>query len=196
MFLSEAFGGVIPGAQGAVLGVLLRTGEPLTGRQIHRLIEDAHSLWSVQEALKALASLGLVETRTIGRAGVHCVNEDHSLTSLLRLMVSPIDVLERVIAEFDLGEVHSVILFGSVARGEPTRASDIDLAVIAPAGWGRGAGLQEHVHRRMGNACDVLTFTPEEFEELRASSEPVVVDIERDGLALIGGKPRPRGRVA
>jgi hypothetical protein len=35
MFFGEPFGGVIPGARGAVLAVLLRTGEPMTGRQMH-----------------------------------------------------------------------------------------------------------------------------------------------------------------
>lgn len=39
----EPFGGIIPGARGAVLAVLLRTGTQLTGRQIHTLIGDRHS---------------------------------------------------------------------------------------------------------------------------------------------------------
>jgi len=62
MHFGEPFGGVLPGARGAVLAVLLRTGEPLTGRQIHGIVSEGHSLWSVQEALKALTQLGLVET--------------------------------------------------------------------------------------------------------------------------------------
>src|SRR5665811_683962 len=46
MFFSEPFGGVIPGARGAVLAALLRTGEQLTGRQVHSLVSDDHRLWS------------------------------------------------------------------------------------------------------------------------------------------------------
>ena len=75
MFFSEPFGGVIPGAHGAVLAALLRTDTPLTGRQVHALVSDDYSLWTVQEALKALMQLGLVNTQTIGRAGVHTINE-------------------------------------------------------------------------------------------------------------------------
>lgn len=44
MIFGEPFGGVIPGARGAVLAVLLRTGEPLTGRQIHGLVSDDYGL--------------------------------------------------------------------------------------------------------------------------------------------------------
>jgi hypothetical protein len=77
MQFGEPFGGVIPGARGAVLATLLRTDAPLTGRQVHALVSDDYSLWTVQEALKALTQLGLVTTQTIGRAGVHTVNEDH-----------------------------------------------------------------------------------------------------------------------
>jgi Fe2+ or Zn2+ uptake regulation protein len=68
LFFNEPFGGIIPGARGAVLAALLRTGTPLTGRQIHSLLSDDYSLWTVQEALKSLTKLGLVETQTIGRA--------------------------------------------------------------------------------------------------------------------------------
>ncbi len=48
----------------------MRTGTPLTGRQIHALVSDDHSLWNVQQGLKALTMLGLIHTHTVGRAGV------------------------------------------------------------------------------------------------------------------------------
>ena len=41
MYFGEPFGGLIPGSQGAVLSVLLRTDAPLTGRQIHGRFPDA-----------------------------------------------------------------------------------------------------------------------------------------------------------
>ncbi len=41
MLFSEPFGGVIPGARGAVLAALLRTDTPLTGRQVHALAATA-----------------------------------------------------------------------------------------------------------------------------------------------------------
>jgi predicted nucleotidyltransferase len=192
MLFGEPFGGVIPGARGAVLAVLLRTGEPMTGRQVHGLVSDDYSLWSVQEALKVLTRLGLVESRTIGRAGVHTINDGHAFVAPLRALVDPIAALNAAIGEVINSEVQAVILFGSIARGEPDLDSDIDLAVIAAPAWDQRVELQDTVRTRLGNNCDVLLFTEPEFRRRAAEAEPVVSDILRDGIALVGTKPRVR----
>jgi len=190
MFFNEPFGGIIPGARGAVLAVLLRTGTPLTGRQIYGLVSDDYSLWTVQEALKALTRLGLVETQIIGRAGVHTINELHASVAPLRALLDPVSALRAAIKAVTEGDVHAVMLFGSIARGEATAESDIDLAVIAPSGWDKRAELEDSVRAHLGSDCDVLVFTKAEFDRLATSGEPVVSDILRDGVALIGTKPR------
>ncbi|HBJ72734.1 MAG TPA: DNA polymerase III subunit beta [Actinobacteria bacterium] len=192
MQFDEPFGGVIPGPRGAVLAVLMRTGTPLTGRQIHGLVSDDHGLWSVQEALKALAELGLVHTQTIGRAGLHTLNEHHSAIPPLRALLDPIAALTDAVHTATGDGVQAVILFGSIARGEATIDSDIDLAVIASRQWGRRAELEDLVRTRLGNNCDILVFSPAEFTRLAASGEPVVSDILRDGVALLGAIPRVR----
>lgn len=190
MLFGQPFGGIVPGARGAVLAVLLRTGEPLTGRQLHGLVSDDHSLWSVQEALKALTSLGLVESRTVGRAGVHVINEAHASVAPLRSLVDPRAALKAVVTEAVGSDVEAVVLFGSVARGEASVGSDIDLAVIAESEWEGRVDLEDVVRERLGNSCDVLVFTTSEFAKLAAAGEPVVSEILRDGVALVGRKPQ------
>lgn len=195
MLFSEPFGGVIPGARGAVLGTLLRTDAPLTGRQIHALVSDDYSLWTVQEALKALTRLGLINTQTIGRAGVHTVNEDHISVAPLRALLDPIAALTDTVRDAVGQEVQTVILFGSIARGEATIDSDVDLAVIAPANWDGHTELEDAVRIRLGNDCDVLVFTPEDFAR-SGTGEPVVREIVTAGVALLGSIPRINSRVA
>ncbi len=192
MFFGEPFGGLIPGARGAVLSVLLRTGAPLNGRQVHGMVSDKHSLWSVQEALKAWTRLGIVETRTIGRAGVHTINERHMAVAHLRALADPVALLRAAIAKAVGSDVETVIVFGSIARGEASQHSDVDLAVIAAPGWDGRTGLEDAVRTSVGNSCDVLVFTASQFQQLAQSGEPVVSDILRDGLALIGSTPRTR----
>lgn len=196
MLFNEPFGGVLPGARGAVLAALLRTDAPLTGRRVHTLVSDHYSLWTVQGALKALTQLGLVNTRTIGRAGVHTVNEVHVSVPHLRAMLDPIAALTDTVREGVGDDVKAVILFGSIARGEANINSDVDLAVIAPAGWDGRTGLEDAVRTRLGNDCDVLAFTPEDFTRLPATGEPVVREILTDGVALIGSLPRMKSGVA
>ena len=89
----------------------------------------------------------------------------------------------------------AVILFGSIARGEANVHSDVDLAVIAPAGWEGRTDLEDAVRTRLGNDCDVLVLTPEDFTRRSGTVEPVVREILTDGVALIGSIPRMRSGV-
>jgi predicted nucleotidyltransferase len=194
MNFGEPFGGLMPGARGAVLAVLLRTSAPLTGRRIHALVAS-HSLGAVQQALRDLERIGVIATETIGPAGVHRVNQNHEAIAALRLLASPIEMLTCVVREA-APDVEAVVVFGSVARGEARADSDIDLAVIAPAGWEGRAELQQAVSERLGNSCDVVHLTSEDFSRPPEDREPVVAEILRDGLALVGALPRPHRRTA
>ncbi|MCW5951702.1 MAG: nucleotidyltransferase domain-containing protein [Propionibacteriaceae bacterium] len=197
MRFGEPFGGLFPGARGAVLAALLRTGAPLTGRQVHALARDAGSLWSAQQALTDLSELGIIEFQTIGRANVYTVNEAHYAIEPLRTLLDPFAALRATIADTMETSVEAVILFGSTARGEATATSDIDLAVLAPDDWDGRAALEDAIHGRLGNSCDVIAFTAEQFGQLAANGdEPVVAEILADGIALLGAIPRPREGVA
>lgn len=197
MRFGEAFGGLFPGARGAVLGTLLRTGAGLTGRQVHALVRDEFSLWSVQQVLADLTHLGVVEARAVGRANVYTINEAHYATPPLRTLLDPFAALKRVISDAVVADDLAVILFGSVARGDATTDSDVDLAVLAPAGWTGRTDLEDTVRAHLGNDCDILTFTPEEFARLATNGdEPVVHDILTDGVVLLGSVPQLGARVA
>ncbi|BAK36381.1 hypothetical protein MLP_33670 [Microlunatus phosphovorus NM-1] len=190
MYFSEPFGGVVPGARGAVLAALMRTGTPMTGRQIHGLLADRYSLWTVQQALKESAQLGLTSTAVVGRAGVHSINEDHVAIVALRRLLSPIDNLADVVRDACEDDIQAVILFGSVARGEAQPASDVDLAVIAPPTWDGRIRLEDAVRSRLGNECDIIHLSMEQFLAQPTRREPVVAEILRDGIALLGEVPR------
>lgn len=189
VFFNEAFGGLIPGAQGAVLAALLRTGTPLTGRQVHGLLRDDFSLWTTQQALKRLSKVGLVSTERVGRAGLHAINEEHYAVKHLRKLLSPITALTEVVGDVVGNDVSAVIVFGSVARGSAGPTSDIDLAVIARSDWDQRSQLEDAVRTRLGNDCDVLSVTPTEFSRLATEGEPVIAAILADGVPLIGSMP-------
>jgi predicted nucleotidyltransferase len=190
MLLSEPFGGLLPGARGAALSALLRTDARLTGRQVHMLVSDRHSLWSVQEALKAWVQLGVVHAESIGRTVVHCINEDHYSVPALRSLLDPIAALTGTVTQIVGEDVEAVIVFGSVARGEAKEGSDIDLAVIAQSDWDGRIDLEDAVQKHLGNDCDVLVFTSQDFANLAAAHEPVVDEILAEGVPLIGTMPR------
>lgn len=92
-------------------------------------------------------------------------------------------------------DVDAVLVFGSVARGDAHADSDIDLVVIAPQAWDAQAELQQQVQERLGNHCGVLHLAADHFELAPEDREPVVSEILRDGIALVGAMPR-RSRAA
>ncbi|MGH3504769.1 MAG: nucleotidyltransferase family protein [Nocardioidaceae bacterium] len=131
-----------------------------------------------------------MDTRTIGRAGVHTINEGHAFVTPLRTLVDPVGALKAAIGETIESDVQAVLLFGSIARDEAGVDSDIDMAVIAAPTWDKRVMLHDHIRTRLGNDCDVLAFTEAEFRRTAAESDPAVSEIIRDGVALVGNKPR------
>ncbi len=75
--------------------------------------------------------------------------------------------LERIVAALrELGAV-KVILFGSVARDEIRASSDLDLIVVMETDepfLDRFLMVREAVKPQV--ACDILVYTPEEFEQM------------------------------
>jgi hypothetical protein len=191
--LNEPFGGVIPGARGAVLSTLLRTDARLTGRQVHALVSDRHSLWSVQEALKAWVQLGVIRTQVVGRAVVHAINEDHCT---IAFTPRPDDSPHRDCGPDRWRQRPGHHPLWLRRRGEAREGSDIDLAVIAHSGWDGRVDLEDGIRGRLGNDCNALVFTAEDFARLVAAHEPVVDEILVDGIPLIGTVPRVKSGAA
>lgn len=83
---------------------------------------------------------------------------DESLETWLRLAV------ERVVRQLD---PERILLFGSFARGEAGRRSDLDLIIV----WQTDLGPLERIGRALQlladapRPVDVLVYTPAEFAE-------------------------------
>ncbi len=191
MFTNEPFGGIVPGPQGAVLAAILRTGKPLTGRDVHRLISDRASQQTVQRSLHTLVKLGVLDSTPAGNANLYTVNEAHVAVPHLRRIASPLQLLRDVITDAVTGSddgVRAVILFGSAARGEASPDSDIDLVIVAEDGWNDSQRMWDAVTMRYGGTCDILQYTPTEFVQW-AGDEAVLHAIKRDGITLWGRVP-------
>jgi len=82
-----------------------------------------------------------------------------------------LDELDRITAILRARDVEKVIVFGSLARGETTATSDIDLIVIQETDKGfldRIGEIYSAVTPR--KAVDILAYTPQEIRYLEGSS--------------------------
>ncbi len=77
-----------------------------------------------------------------------------------------------------------VILFGSVARGDVGWSSDLDLIVVMDT-QERFLDRLKSVYKAVspGTACDILVYTPEEFEQMPAQSSMIRTAL-REGKVL------------
>ncbi|MCY4455172.1 MAG: nucleotidyltransferase domain-containing protein [Chloroflexi bacterium] len=71
-------------------------------------------------------------------------------------------MVDRIVEGFD---PERIVLFGSVARGEVTMHSDVDLLVVMPDGTNRReTAVEMHVALGgMGTAKDIVVTTPDEI---------------------------------
>ncbi len=79
-----------------------------------------------------------------------------------------------------------IILFGSAARDEMNRESDLDIAVVVPEGLDRHE-VAEMLYPRLlglGIAVDLLVVTPGLLEKYKSSRSLIYSDIWRDGREL------------
>ena len=92
------------------------------------------------------------------------------------------DIIQRVV---EVAEPDRIILFGSVARGEVNRHSDVDLLVVKDAPDLRQ--LTAKVYRRLygvGAAVDVVMVTPQDVERYKDSHALIIKPALREGTVI------------
>lgn len=79
-------------------------------------------------------------------------------------------------------------MFWSIARGEATATSDIDLAVVVSGGdWDHvTVELSDVIRRRLGNECDVVIIDAQRLVSPIDSDDPLIASLLRDAVALAG----------
>lgn len=92
------------------------------------------------------------------------------------------DIIHRVV---EVAEPERIILFGSAARGEMNRHSDVDLLVVKDGSDLRR--LTARVYRRLygvGAAVDIVMVTPQDVERYRDSHALVIKPALREGTVM------------
>jgi predicted nucleotidyltransferase len=96
--------------------------------------------------------------------------------------------LKRSLKSFLGDQLVSIVLFGSMARGDYHDASDIDVAIIVRGLTRRLKGqiLDEVAELELEHhtPLSVLVFSEEEFNHLKKRERRIALDIEREGISL------------
>lgn len=188
---------MIPGAQGRILAVLVETSAELNLRTLARL--SGVSLAQASRVLPGLVALGMVERRDVPPAALFRMVTHHiavrALVGLSRAREGVLGEMGRLAGELALPPA-SVIVFGSLARGEAGVDSDIDVVVVRPVAVGEGSedwrrGVEEWryaVRCLSGNAVEVIEVGEPEIGRRLRSRRPMWQAVLRDGVAVHGAR--------
>ena len=158
----------------ALLRALAGAGRGLTGREVARAAGVAQR--AALDALARLEEAGIVRRTPAGRANVYELKREHRLvrSALLPLFEQEGEIraeIFRRLRETLEGYVVSGCVFGSVARGEETPESDLDvLAIVKESGdkkaiEDRVGALFAELRRDLGLRPSLLVMTRREFVE-------------------------------
>lgn len=140
--------------------------------------------------LRRWADVGLLEKSVERGQAVYSASRDPALKPLLALLQQDqetVRVLREELAQFE-APVLAGAIFGSVARGEATADSDIDLLLISDA----SSTLDAQAHfkragRRLGRAVNVLLYSSQAWREARERGDALVADILSRELIVLKG---------
>src|SRR4051812_28639181 len=126
---------VTPTLDGDVLVVLAGVDAELTGREVHRLANRG-SEHGIRKVLDRLVDEGVVNRRPAGSAKLYRLNREHLAAPAIEALAGMRrELLRRMRDAATAWEITpaGVVLFGSFARGEASRESDVDILVVRPA---------------------------------------------------------------
>ncbi len=185
---------IIPGAQGRVLAVLLNSTGDLNVRNIARI--GGVSVAQASRVLPGLVDLGIIERREVPPSSLFRLVPEHvasrSLLELVNLRRGLFGEL-GILAESLNPKPTSLIVFGSVARGDSGNGSDLDLIVVRPSDLPNDDRWIDELEkfrisaqRASGNSVELLEVGSTEIGNRLTALDGVWCDVRREGIVVFG----------
>ena len=171
-----------------VLGLLLlRPDEALHGREIAR--RTGLPAGTITRELTKLAEVGLLKRTKRGNQQVYSADTSGpiftELASILRKTSGLADVLVQALAPA-APKLRLAFVFGSVARGQETGGSDVDVMLIGDLGFREAVELLHPCQATLGREVNPKLFSASEFTD-KAATEPYLIDVlGKPKIFLIG----------
>lgn len=171
----------------------------LTGRGLAREIGMSHA--TCIRALNDLTDMGIITRRTIGRSSTYEIPRE---SVLYRDILKPIfrteagftDKLIDTLAKGIKSKIVAAYLFGSVARGEATSHSDVDVMFVVGKPEETEPVEQalernrEDAYRLFRVGVNAVIYHRSEFDRMREKNHPFVMEVLRDGILKVGKEIR------
>lgn len=172
--------------------------EGLTGRGLAALIGT--SPFKINQVLRQLEAQGVVQSSVVGKAHLYRLNISHILVTgfILPLIEQEQEIFRKlgqgIIDRLAPHPPLSVILYGSVARGEEEPDSDLDLLLLyedsqyisTKDAITANHRVFEWVNREYGNRASIRHDWIADFKRDAAGRDPLVQNIIKEGRSIAG----------
>ncbi len=178
-----------------ILRVLFNSPQPLSGRQIGELSGFTHK--GAIQALESLVELGAVKQRRVGKAYQYSFSKDSIFVEKIIIPcivaeASLFDDLKKEITANFGKDTMSLVLYGSIVRGEEKKGSDIDIIAIVKDERRKreveekASSKVHYFNVRFNGLLSLHCFTFNEIKEKKTL--PMLKSAMREGIRL-SGKP-------
>ncbi|MCJ7816687.1 MAG: nucleotidyltransferase domain-containing protein [Candidatus Aenigmarchaeota archaeon] len=152
------------------------------------------STGAVYPALKKLVDSGIVKASKIGKSTAYRLNMENPLAKkTMEIFSAEREMLRGIAQEFannvDKKNIVSIVLFGSVARGEPKGTSDIDLLVV----FSKNRDVVEsNVNKLAEKYLDLdihlapVFYSEREIIDMATHYNNFIINVEKEGIVLYG----------
>jgi predicted nucleotidyltransferase len=145
-------------------------------RELARLTGTAPG--SLHKDLARLAAAGLLLRKEQGNQVRYQANRQcpvfPELAGLLRKTTGAAELLAQALAPL---QPSLALIFGSVARGTETAASDVDVLVVTERGFGDVVRALHGAQTTLGRDINPVVYTPAELQGHVAEQDPFVVNL-------------------
>ena len=147
----------------------------------------------VQRAVARLVQAGLVNQAARGNRVYYRVDQSHpafqDLKAVILKTVGIGDALRMQLARF--GEkIKIAFVYGSVARGEETVSSDVDIMLIGDLSGREVASAFSSVKKMLNREINPSIYTPAEFRQKVRERHPFVTTLVREPKLFLLGDER------
>lgn len=179
-----------------ILRFLIRSQAELNGTQIAKAVGLSHVKSNI--ALQELVAHGLITMRRVGRSCLYRLDQENIvIKKLLRPLFQKESHLSDELKKIIISELKpayplSIVLFGSIVRGDARPNSDIDLLVVIPQDKNMAQAKREierageKALKIFGNHLSPLVVKVDLFRKKYRRGEKLYVDVVKNGKPIYG----------
>lgn len=150
-------------------------------------------LFLIQRGLTRLIRAGIVDRTSRGNRVYYRANQSHpAFQDLKAVILKTVGVGDTLRAQLDRvsDRVKVAFIYGSVARGDETTSSDIDLMVIGVLSGREFASVFSPVKNMLNREINPSIYTPAEFRKKVRERHPFVTNVLKEPKLFLLGDER------